>query len=127
VAYEDKRYQTGPAPDYDISEWKADKFNLGMDFPNLPYYFDDDVKLSQSTAIMRYLAEKHSLAGRTADERWKIDLLAEQATDIRNWYNGLVYEFSNVPFVREEVYRYHHDVFTYLRRKTSLSISPSCP
>lgn len=35
VEYEDKRYNIGPAPEYDRSEWLADKFNLGLDFPNV--------------------------------------------------------------------------------------------
>ena len=35
VEYEDKRYNIGPAPEYDRSEWLNDKFNLGLDFPNV--------------------------------------------------------------------------------------------
>jgi glutathione S-transferase len=35
VEYEDKRYNFGPAPDYDGTEWLNDKFNLGLDFPNV--------------------------------------------------------------------------------------------
>ena len=35
VEHEDKRYNFGPAPDYDSSEWLKDKFNLGLDFPNV--------------------------------------------------------------------------------------------
>jgi glutathione S-transferase len=35
VDYEDKRYNFGPAPEYDWSEWLNDKFNLGLDFPNV--------------------------------------------------------------------------------------------
>jgi glutathione S-transferase len=35
-----------------------EKFTLGLDFPNLPYIIDaeKDVKLTQSMAIMRYVA-----------------------------------------------------------------------
>lgn len=33
--YEDKRYNIGPAPDFDRSEWLNDKQNLGLDFPNV--------------------------------------------------------------------------------------------
>ncbi len=35
VEYEDKRYNIGPAPDYERDEWLNDKFNLGLDFPNV--------------------------------------------------------------------------------------------
>ncbi len=40
--YEMKEYSIGPEPDYDKSEWLDEKFNLGLDFPNLPYYIDED-------------------------------------------------------------------------------------
>lgn len=39
IEYEDKRYnliEKGPG-DYDRSEWLNDKFNLGLDFPNVLY------------------------------------------------------------------------------------------
>ena len=40
-----------------------------MDFPNLPYYFDGDTKLSQSGAILRHIARKHDLLGKTDQEK----------------------------------------------------------
>ena len=52
------QYQQGPAPDFDRQVWFDEKFSLGLDFPNLPYLIDHakDVKLTQSMAIMRYIA-----------------------------------------------------------------------
>lgn len=35
VDYVDKRYTLGP--DMDRSEWLKDKFNLGLDFPNVSW------------------------------------------------------------------------------------------
>ena len=43
------------------------KYNLGLDFPNLPYLIDGDVKLTQSLAIMRYLGRKFGLSPSEAD------------------------------------------------------------
>ena len=40
VEFEDKRYR-------DPKEWFANKFNLGLEFPNIPYYIDGDLKLTQ--------------------------------------------------------------------------------
>ncbi|XP_064092325.1 glutathione S-transferase Mu 4-like isoform X2 [Macrobrachium nipponense] len=80
--FEDKRYPVGPAPNYDKKEWNADKYSIGLDFPNLPYYVDDDVKITQSKAILRYLGWKHDLCGTTAQERARIEMLAEQANEI---------------------------------------------
>ncbi|VDK27174.1 unnamed protein product, partial [Taenia asiatica] len=61
VEYTDKRYKVGPAPDYDRSEWLAEKFSLGLDFPNLPYYIDGDFKMTQSGAILEYIADRHGM------------------------------------------------------------------
>ena len=33
----DKYYNCGPPPDFDRSEWLNEKFNLGLDFPNVSY------------------------------------------------------------------------------------------
>ena len=40
VEYNNLMYVTGPAPDYDKSGWFSIKYNLGLDFPNLPYWID---------------------------------------------------------------------------------------
>ncbi len=58
VDYEEKRYDIVNNPE----EWAKVKPNLGLDFPNLPYYIDGDVKLSQSMATLRYLGRKHAPA-----------------------------------------------------------------
>lgn len=81
VQFEDKRYKPGPPPDYGKDEWQSDKFKLGLEFPNLPYYIDDDVKLTQSLAILRYLGRKHDLAGRNERETAELDVLEQQARD----------------------------------------------
>ncbi|XP_037576602.2 LOW QUALITY PROTEIN: glutathione S-transferase-like [Dermacentor silvarum] len=64
VDFVDKRYKLGPAPGYDHEEWLGEKFTLGLEFPNLPYYIDGDVKLTQSLAILRYLSRKYGLAAK---------------------------------------------------------------
>jgi len=42
--YEDKMVVCGPPPTFDRSSWTDQKFSLGLDFPNLPYYTDEEVK-----------------------------------------------------------------------------------
>ncbi|XP_052587472.1 glutathione S-transferase Mu 2-like [Peromyscus californicus insignis] len=80
-SYEEKRYTMGDAPDYDRSQWLSDKFKLGLDFPNLPYLIDGSHKITQSNAILRYLARKHNLCGETEEERVRMDILENQAMD----------------------------------------------
>ncbi|CAN7985230.1 unnamed protein product [Ixodes hexagonus] len=82
VAFEDKRLPYGPPPDYASAEWQAEKFSLDLKFPNLPYYIDGDVRLTQSHAILRYLGRKHDLAGRTEEEVTQLDQLEQQAGDL---------------------------------------------
>lgn len=85
--YEDKLYDTS---NRDV--WLQEKFTLGLDFPNLPYYLDGDVKLTQSIAIMRYIARKHNLAGQTEAEKIRIDLAECQLCDFRSGFtSGLCY------------------------------------
>ncbi|XP_039565456.1 glutathione S-transferase Mu 1-like [Passer montanus] len=81
--YEDKLYSCGEAPDYDKSQWINEKEKLGLDFPNLPYFIDGTTKLTQSNAILRYIARKHSLCGETEEEILRVDMLENQIMDFR--------------------------------------------
>ncbi|TFK00724.1 C-Jun-amino-terminal kinase-interacting protein 4-like [Platysternon megacephalum] len=83
TVYEDKMYSCGEAPDYDKSQWINEKGKLGLDFPNLPYLIDGKNKLTQSNAILRYVARKHKLYGETEEEMLRVDMLENQAMDFR--------------------------------------------
>ncbi|KAK2106861.1 Glutathione S-transferase Mu 1 [Saguinus oedipus] len=93
----------GVAPDYDRSQWLKEKFKLGLDFPNgmlgrllaqlsfpgfpsiqLPYLIDGAHKITQSNAILRYIARKHNLCGETEEEKIRVDILENQAMDVSN-------------------------------------------
>ena len=78
VDFVDKRYKHS---ERDV--WLSDKPNLGLDFPNIPYYMDGDLKISQSMAILKYLARTHGLVARDDRELIKQDIVAEQLSDIR--------------------------------------------
>ena len=73
----------GPAPDYDKTCWFGIKHSLGLDFPNLPYYVDGDLKITQSNAILRYIARKHDMLGKTEEEKVRVDIMGEQSMDFR--------------------------------------------
>ncbi|XP_031572852.1 glutathione S-transferase Mu 3-like [Actinia tenebrosa] len=88
---EDKRYACGPAPDYSRESWLKEKFTLGLDFPNLPYYIDGDIKITQSNAILRHIARKKNLCGETEKEKVIVDMLENQLMDFRNGFVGLCY------------------------------------
>ncbi|CAI9151784.1 unnamed protein product [Rangifer tarandus platyrhynchus] len=80
--YEEKKYTMGDAPDYDRSQWLNEKFKLGLDFPNLPYLIDGAHRLTQSNAILRYIARKHNMCGET-EEKIRVDILENQTMDVR--------------------------------------------
>ncbi|XP_027487668.1 glutathione S-transferase Mu 1-like [Corapipo altera] len=68
--YEDKLYSCGEAPDYDKSQWINEKEKLGLDFPNLPYFIDGPVRLTQSNAILRHIARRHRLCQCRGEWGW---------------------------------------------------------
>ncbi|KAK6177388.1 hypothetical protein SNE40_015497 [Patella caerulea] len=82
--FTDQQYVIGPAPEYSREDWKKEENDLGLDFPNLPYYIDDDVRITQSNSIIRYLGQKYNLLGSTLKERVTCDMMVETAMDFRN-------------------------------------------
>nr|CAQ51257.1 glutathione S-transferase [Psoroptes ovis] len=91
VDFIDKRYKVGPAPNYDRSEWLNDKYNLGLDFPNCPYYLDGNVRLTQSIAILRYIARKYNLNGNNEMEKIRISLAEQQIVDLNQALSRVAY------------------------------------
>ena len=59
--------------------------------PQLPYYIDGDVKLTQSTAILRHIGNKHNLCGTTEKEMDRINVVENQITDFKNGFVRLCY------------------------------------
>lgn len=89
--FEDVRYEQGDAPEYSRDSWFKVKFTLGLPIPNLPYYIDGDIKITQTNAILRYIARKHNLLGATEAERVNVDVMMDQAMDLRNTIVSIVY------------------------------------
>lgn len=112
VEFEDKQYKFGSAPDFDRSDWLKEKFNLGLPFPNLPYYIDGDVKLTQSLAILRYLGRKHDLAARNEQENMELDVLEQQARDLSM---GLLYSTAPNPNHQEARKKYEDNLVNVLK------------
>ncbi|XP_030076793.1 glutathione S-transferase Mu 5 [Microcaecilia unicolor] len=89
--YKEKLYNCGEAPDYDKSEWLNVKEKLGLDFPNIPYLIDGEIKITQSHAILRYIARKHKLCGESEEEMIRVDMVLNQALDFRMGLVTLAY------------------------------------
>jgi glutathione S-transferase len=69
-------------------DWGSVRATLDMAFPNLPFLIDNGgespVKLSQSNAILRYLARRFNFYGDSESDRIEIDVLQDEAYDFRN-------------------------------------------
>ncbi|XP_044144241.1 glutathione S-transferase Mu 4-like [Bufo gargarizans] len=90
--YEEKRYVEGDGPENDRSQWLEEKEKLGLDFPNLPYLLDGDVKLTQSNTILHYIASKHDLCGSTENEKTFVSLFENETMDFRMQIAFLSYD-----------------------------------
>ncbi|KAI1290252.1 Glutathione S-transferase Mu 3 [Halotydeus destructor] len=82
--FEDKRYPIGEAPDYaGVKVWFGhDMHILGLDFPNMPYYIDGDLKVTQSLTILRHVARQHGLLGKPQDIP-RIEMAEQAAVEVR--------------------------------------------
>lgn len=89
--YEDKRYNYGSTPETLRSDWLNEKFNLGLDFPNLPYLFDGEVKMTQSIAILRYLGRKFNLIPSNEKEGARVDMIEQEIVDWRTQQSQCFY------------------------------------
>eukprot|EP01069_Polyplicarium_translucidae_P012430 Polyplicarium_translucidae@DN5195_c0_g1_i1.p1 len=94
VPYEERMFNKRKTTSgWDISEWTDVKFKLGLDFPNLPYMIDGDIKLTQSTPIIRHLCRKHcpALLGKTPSIMAQVDMLMDFIADHRNNIVAIAY------------------------------------
>jgi len=91
--YVEKLYEHGPAPTYDRSGWLSDKINpkLALDFPNLPFYFEGNLRITQSAAILRHLARKNKLYGDNEEEHALVDMMEGEVVDWAKKIMGISY------------------------------------
>ena len=111
VAWKDELYcQAGadaPIP-FDKSSWFDTKFKLGLDFPNLPYLIDGDLKINQSQAIIRHIARKRpdlNLFGVGDAQMAQVDMLLAEWGDKKGKMTNLQYsagvEGDGLAFITE--------------------------
>jgi len=89
LAYNKTDYQhdeyvvTGEQGNLCYEHWSNVKESMSLDFPNLPYYIDGEVKLTQSGAIFRYLGRKYNMVGDGASEQAQVDVIIDECADWR--------------------------------------------
>ena len=82
--FEDVLYVQGDGPEFSRQSWLDVKFTLGLDFPDLPYYIDGDFKITESSAIIRYIADKNNLLGKDPETRAVAKMLENIIVTWRN-------------------------------------------
>jgi glutathione S-transferase len=99
VDYEHKEYDLKIKADgsVDGSDWFGVKPSMTMlDFPNLPYFIDGDVTLSENLAICEYICAKWcpDLLGKDLEARGLVNMLAGVFADFRREFTGECYAFK---------------------------------
>ena len=61
------------------------KDNLGLKFPNLPYFIDGETKLTETNAIMKYICNKWNpdLLGVDPAQRAQVEMVASVVNDLK--------------------------------------------
>lgn len=57
IEFEDKQYKFGETAG--PASWPANKSNMGMVFPNLPYYKDEDIIHAETLPVLRAICRKY--------------------------------------------------------------------
>ena len=83
--FAEHQYEQGDAPDFDRSTWLNVKDTLGLQFPNLPYFLDGELKLTETNAIMKYIAAKYGpdLLGKDAAQIAKVEMVSNVVGDLK--------------------------------------------
>mmetsp|Transcript_26092 Transcript_26092/g.30476 ORF Transcript_26092/g.30476 Transcript_26092/m.30476 type:complete len:123 (+) Transcript_26092:391-759(+) len=58
---------------------------IGLDFPNMPYFIDGEVRLTEPMAIIKYIAVKfgpESAIGATLDEKAEVEMMAHILSEL---------------------------------------------
>ena len=85
IDYDEHQYEQGDGPQYDHSQWHSVKYTLGLDFTNLPYLIDGEYRITETNAIMKYLASKYGpyLLGKNPAEKGYVEMLSTQLAELK--------------------------------------------
>ena len=85
VDYQEDSYEQGDAPDFSRAQWLSKKDSLGLQFPNLPYFLDGNMKVTEAMPIMKYISYKYGpeLLGKTPAQSAQVEMVAGQISDLK--------------------------------------------
>jgi len=91
--YQEKLYEmTGEPGNWSRSDWLDVKFSLGLEFPNLPYWMEGDIKITETRAILEHLARRHGLAGEGEAQQARLGMVAGILKDTNSEVTSMCYK-----------------------------------
>ena len=87
VPYNAVDYEQGDGPEFSRECWNSVKPTMPLDFPNLPYLIDGDVKITESSAMLRYIAGKYGapeFSGKDSKDKAIVDMIYGVVGDIKS-------------------------------------------
>ena len=92
----------------DPEEWfQKDKYQIGFDFPNLPYIIDGETKLTESKALMEYVpirTNRKDLLGDDDQKFIKVQVAWNAVWDLRVALNELCWTKGNFETEKEDIF-----------------------
>ena len=85
VEYDEDIYEQGDAPDFSRQQWFDAKDKLGLPFHDLPYMIDGETKVTETLAIMRYIANKYGshILGKDAAQIGQVEMVAASLSELK--------------------------------------------
>ena len=120
VEYNDVQYEQGDGPEFSRECWNSVKHTLGLDFPNNPYLIHGDLRITESHAIMRYIANKWGsaeLSGKTPEDKARIDMLLSVVQEFRNSTTGHFYGSGDRETIKKIAFEKFQDIAKFLGEK----------
>ena len=118
--YEDVLYEQGNAPHYSLESWTSVKTTLGLEFPELPYMIDQELKLTDPLAIMAYLCQKYApeLIGENPVQMAEVIMIYAQLKDIKEKITSPCYSGENPEKLKQTCKDRMKQIIAYLGKKT---------
>merc|ERR1712076_297762 len=104
IDYKEELYEDSEG-NWSRDAWFSVKPNQNLDFPNLPYFYDseNDIKITQMSAIINYICNKHDiLLPKTTKEKAQTDMMMGVTGDFRGGFTRMSYGNGDTATYKEK-------------------------
>ena len=95
-------YEKVPLSKEGMQKWLTEvRYTPGLKFANMPFLVDGETYVSQSLAVLRYLARKFGLMPKCEEELVKCEMIEQEISDLKSRMNNTCYDpFMGIPGFR---------------------------